>query len=206
MISVITGDIIQSKKLDPGEWMNKLKQELNLIGNHPETWEIYRGDSFQVEVTNPAQALKIAIKIKAAIKSIRKGDVRMSVGIGEKTYAALRITESNGSAFVYSGESFEKLAKTKQNLAFASPFAAFNREMNLLLRLALIAMNTWTINSAEMVYLALEHPGKSQAELGEILGIRQNAVSNRLKRANFDEISDLINWYETNVAELLIRP
>ncbi|MFV0592446.1 MAG: transcriptional regulator [Draconibacterium sp.] len=206
MIGVITGDIIQSKKLNPAEWLNKLRQELSKIGNQPETWEIYRGDSFQVKVANPEQALKVAFKIKAAIKSIRKGDVRMSVGIGEKNYTATRITESNGSAFVYSGEVFEKLAKTKQNLAFASPFTAFNREMNLLLRLALIAMDAWTVNSAEMVYLALEHPGKSQAELGEILGIRQNAVSNRLKRANFDEISDLINWYETQVAELIKQP
>ncbi|MCE4566833.1 transcriptional regulator [Maribellus sp. CM-23] len=202
MISVITGDIIQSKKLVAEEWLTKLKHELNEIGSQPASWEIYRGDSFQVEIADPGQALKTAVKIKAAIKSIRKGDVRMSIGIGEKTHSATRITESNGSAFVYSGEAFEKLAKAKQNLAFASPFETFNRDMNLMLRLALVSMDAWTVNSAEMVHLALGHPEKSQAQLGDMLGIRQNAISNRLKRANFDEILDLLNWYKNRVEGL----
>lgn len=202
MTSIITGDIVHSQKASPNIWLDKLKSELNALGRNPETWEIYRGDSFQVEITDPALALPASIKIKAAIKCIKHIDVRMAIGVGEKTYGATTISESNGSAFVNSGDIFESLVKAKQNLAIASPSAEFNKEMNLLFRLALIAMNNWTTNSAEMVRLALEHPEYSQKNLGKILGIKQNAVSNRLKRAYYDEISELINRYQHKIKEI----
>ncbi len=202
MTSIITGDIIHSQKANPQIWLGKLKSELSNVGSNPETWEIYRGDSFQVEIKDPSYALLATIKIKAAIKCIKQIDVRMAIGIGEKTYTASTVTESNGTAFIYSGEIFEKLVKEKQNLAIATSSEAFNDEMNLLFRFALIAMDNWTNNSAEMVYLALTNPGFSQKELGEMLGIKQNAVSNRLKRAYYDEISELLTRYQIKLKEL----
>lgn len=204
MTSIITGDIIGSQKSNPQIWLEKLKSELNSIGSNPETWEIYRGDSFQLEVADPSFALITVIKIKAAIKSIKHIDVRIAIGIGDKTYKASTITESNGSAFVYSGEIFESLVKEKQNLAIATLSEEFSQEMNLLFRFALIAMDNWTINSAEMVHLALKNPGYSQRELGEILGIKQNAVSNRLKRAYYDEISELLIRYQNKIKEIIV--
>lgn len=202
MTSVITGDIVHSQKASPQIWLAKLKSELNSEGRNLEVWEIFRGDSFQIEIADPSLALVKAIKIKAAIKCIKQIDVRMAIGVGDKTYQAENITESNGSAFVNSGEIFEKLVKEKQNLAIATPSEEFNREMNLLFRLALIAMDNWTINSAEMIHLALCNPGFSQKELGKILGIKQNAVSNRLKRAYYDEISELIIRYQNKIKEI----
>lgn len=203
MTSIITGDIINSQKVSPHIWLQKLKLELNCVGKNPLTWEIYRGDSFQVEVTDPSMALLTAIKLKAAIKSIKEVDVRLAIGIGDKTYETSKITESNGSAFVYSGETFESLVKSKQNLAIATISDKFNQEMNLLFRFALIVMDNWTVNSAEMVYLALSHPDHSQKELGEILKIKQNAVSSRLKRAYFAEISDMLVWYQIKIKEVI---
>src|SRR3546814_11309760 len=58
-------------------------------------------------------ALATAIGIKAIIKSIKQLDVRMAIGLGEISYVAKRVTESNGSAFVFSGEKFERLKKEK---------------------------------------------------------------------------------------------
>ena len=72
MTSVITGDIIHSQKADAQVWLKKLKSEFNDIGSSPESWEIYRGDSFQLEITDPALALKAAITIKSVIKSIKQ--------------------------------------------------------------------------------------------------------------------------------------
>ncbi len=203
MTSIITGDIVHSQKVSPQIWLEKLKSELSTFGTNPDNWEIYRGDSFQVEIENPLNALWATIKIKAAVKCIKQIDARMAIGIGEKNYESSNITESNGTAFVYSGAIFEKLVKEKQNLAIATSSEPFNKEMNLLLRFALIAMDNWTANSAEMVFLALTNPGCSQKELGEMLGIKQNAVSNRLKRAYYDEITDLLTMYQIKIKEII---
>jgi hypothetical protein len=195
MIAVLTGDIIHSSRVSPEKWLKSLQGALQPLGNSPKNWEIYRGDSFQTEVSNPLDALQISIKIKAAIKAIKGLDVRIGIGIGEKTYEAARVTESNGSAFVNSGHRFDALVKEKINLGIQSPWPDFDREMNLYLRLGLIAMDNWTPNGARMVLLALDNQNLSQTELGKLEGIKQNTVSTRLKRTYYDEIRLLLDMY-----------
>ena len=202
MVCVITGDIINSKKNNPKTWLKPLKKELDTIGKSPKYWEIYRGDSFQVIVSNPKNALLTAIKIKATLKCIQGINVRMSIGMGSRTHNAPKITESNGSAFVHSGEKFETLKKEKQNLAIKSDWPIFDQEMNLYLKLGLIAMDNWTVNAAEIVKTAMENPGKLQEELGQIVGIKQNAISNRLKRAYYGEIMEVNEMYKIKLKSL----
>lgn len=199
MVAIITGDIIHSAKVDPKKWLARLKSVLHTIGRSPAAWQIYRGDSFQLMIKDPRDALSVAILIKAALRSVRPLDVRMAVGIGTINHRAAKITESNGTAFVHSGEKFESLKVEKQNLALRSPWPDFDEEINILLRLGLIVMDNWTTPSAEMVRDALLIPGISQEELGRRAGIRQSAVSRRLKRACFDEINALIDRYKTQL-------
>lgn len=101
MISIITGDIIGSRKAKSTQWIDGLKILFNSFGKSPNTWEIYRGDEFQIEISNPELVFLTALKIKSYLKSIGL-DARMSVGIGTKDYTAKKISESNGSAFVFS--------------------------------------------------------------------------------------------------------
>ena len=203
MLSIITGDIINSKRTVPGSWLKTLKKELRQWGPTPKQWEIYRGDSFQLEVKDPADALGVAVGIKAAIKSQKGTDVRLAIGIGNKTYNAKTISESNGSAFVNSGDLLEELKRIKLNMAVRSDKVVFDLEMNLYIKLALIAMNTWTRNSAMTVHAALRYPDKSQKALGKLLGIKQNAVSTRLKRACYDEIIEVIKMYRKKDADII---
>lgn len=202
MVCVITGDVINSKRNAPRIWLTPLKKELNHIGKTPKTWEIYRGDSFQVVINNPEDALLVAMKLKASLKAIKGINVRMAIGIGKRTYNAAKVTESNGSAFVNSGEKFEMLKQEKQNLAIKSDSPQFDSEMNLYLKLALIAMNNWTINTAEIVSIALENPEKSQHQLGKIVGIKQSAISTRLRRAYFEEVMEVNEMYKTKLKSL----
>ena len=105
MTSVITGDIISSRDLkSPDIWMDPLKKLFEQIGPCPAIWDIYRGDAFQLEVTDPADALWMAIRIKALVKSKAGVGTRIAIGIGTKDYTSSRITEINGESFVLSGE------------------------------------------------------------------------------------------------------
>jgi hypothetical protein len=51
MIGILTGDIVNSRKLSSEIWMDGLKELLNVLENQTE-WEIYRGDEFQLEIKN----------------------------------------------------------------------------------------------------------------------------------------------------------
>lgn len=204
MTSIITGDIINSRDLNnQDDWITPLKSLFAAYGTSPKTWEIYRGDSFQLEIIQPEESLLAAIRIKACIKSIKGLDVRMAIGIGEKNYDAARITESNGNAFIYSGEKFESLKKIRQNIALQSPWPRVDTEINLMLSLASIAMDKWSASSAEMVMLSLQHKALVQKELGAKLQISQSSISERQKRAHYDEILALVRFYKRKIKKRL---
>lgn len=196
MTSVITGDIISSTKYqDPNIWLVPLKEALGKLESKFNRWEIYRGDSFQIEVKDYFNAFQYAIYLKACIKSIKNLDVRIAIGIGEKSFEGNSVTEANGEAFQFSGETLEQLKKEKHNLKIKTSNFELNQELNLYFKLASIAMDNWTVNSAEAVKLYLENQDtntkKTQKEIAEVIGINQDAVSKRMKRAYLDEIMEL---------------
>lgn len=201
MTSVITGDIIDSRKQKSKDWVEDLKKILSPFGATPSEWEVYRGDEFQIEVKNPEEALLSAILIKAHLKAL-KLDARMSIGFGDKTHNAEKISESNGSAFIHSGELFETLKKQKVTLAMRTGKDIIDENLNLMLQLALTFMDNWLVQQAEFVALAIENPNLSQEELGHKLGINQAAVSRRQKRAQFDLVLHLDHYFRTQIKQL----
>ena len=183
MTSVITGDIINSRNVSNQVWLQTLKT----IFNEVNPGEIYRGDSFQLEVKNAVNSLFIAILIKARLKKIKDIDVRMSIGIGARGFDSNIVREANGEAFINSGFAFDKLIK-KQNLAIKTPWDEIDAEVNIGLGLGLLIMDNWTQNSAEIVKLTLENKHITQKEIAKKLSISQSSASERRKRAGLDEI------------------
>ena len=204
MIAIIKGDIIASRTLNNQEqWLQPLKTLLTKWGRTPQEWELVWGDFFQLEISSPEEALMRALEIKAVIKKTGSIDVRMSIGIGEKTYVGTRISESNGPAFVNAGERFETLKKEKINLVIQSPWPDMDKEINLYLKLAGTIMDNWSASSAELMEIVLQRPEATQKEIGEMLGIKQNSVSGRWSRAKVDEIMEVEQMFRQKVKLLL---
>ncbi|MEZ4810757.1 MAG: transcriptional regulator [Allomuricauda sp.] len=199
MVAILTGDIKNSTEHNASKWLPILKKALDHYGEAPSIWEVYRGDSFQLEA-KPEKALEASIYIKSCIKQLRNIDVRIAIGLGEKTYEAHKITESNGEAFVNSGKCFESLKK--QNLAIKSANNSFDGHMNLLLELALLTMDHWTPAISKTVKCALENPSMNQKELAAILNKSQGNISEELNKAGFDEIQKMIQFYRTQLEKL----
>ena len=195
MIAVITGDIIGSKGSDPAVWLEALRDQLDHFGSSPKDWEVYRGDEFQLEVDAPDEVLLTAFRIKASIKTFKNLDVRMGIGIGEKDYQGSRVSQSNGSAFVNSGTQFDLLKKQKVNLAISSPDRGFDQDLNMLLKLALVIMDDWSVGSAQLAQTLLENPDQIQEEIARKFKIKQAAVSQRLRRAHLNLIMELEAYF-----------
>jgi hypothetical protein len=205
MTSVITGDIIHSTKYKyPNIWLTPLKSALVTISPDTKYWEIFRGDSFQIEVKDIFNSFEKAVYIKACIKCIKGLDVRLAIGIGEKSFEGTNVTESNGEAFLFSGEIMESLKREKINLKIKTSNDILNQELNLYFKLALIIMDNWSVNSAEVVKLSLEKPNTLQKELAQMVGTNQEAISKRLKRANLDAILELDKMYREKLGKLEI--
>lgn len=195
-IAVITADIHSSQSLDdPSRWIDPIENILQEERNKQDEeidYQFFRGDSFQVEMTRPEEALLLALKIKASIKKTdivhskrlkSPLDLRMAIGIGEKAYTHENISLSNGTAFVRSGQLLDELKGIRVNLAIASHDRDWDRMLNLYFEFAMAIMDNWTINDAEMMMVKLYNPDWTQERIGTILGITQHSVSARMKRA-----------------------
>ncbi len=212
MIAVITGDIIASRKLiDQEKWLTPLKNLLATWGESPKEWKLDRGDFFQIEITNIEDVLKKALEIKALIKKVEPIDehkkmstidVRMAIGIGEKTYSGESISESNGSAYIHSGEKFDVLKKENVTLGIKTPWQDFDEEINLYLKLAGTFMDKWSVSSAELMQIVLNNPNITQEEIGKKLGIQQSAVSRRWNRANVNEVLEVEKIFRKRINTL----
>ncbi|KPQ14038.1 MAG: hypothetical protein HLUCCX10_11440 [Algoriphagus marincola HL-49] len=213
MIAVIKGDIVSSRKVqDQNIWINPLKKLFDTWGKYPKDWELVWGDFFQIQLEDPAQALEKSLEIKALIKSIPQFDgpktsspidVRMAIGIGEKSYQGERISESNGQAFVLAAAQFDRLKKQKTHLAINSPWEEFDKEINLYLKLSGIFMDTWSNSSAELVKILLSDRALTQEEIGMKLGIKQNSVSGRWNRAQVDSLFEVLEMYRQKIKRYL---
>jgi hypothetical protein len=190
MTSILTGDIINSRKKEDNFWLKTLKETLSTFSTSPKYWQIYRGDSFQLEIENCEKAFYTALKIKATLKKIDNIDVRIGIGIGKKEFDADKITEANGEAFINSGFAFDTYLK-KQSLAIKTPWPAIDEELNIAFDLALLTMDSWTINSAEVFKISLELEHSTQKEIATLLGITQGRVSERQTRAGFEQVMKL---------------
>lgn len=56
-------------------------------------------------------------------------------------------------------------------------------------------MDSWLQQSAEFVLVALQNPTLSQEEIGVKLGVNQAAVSRRQKRAQFELVLQVDQFY-----------
>lgn len=199
MVAVLTGDVINSREGEVQNWLQKLKAVLNLYGDSPIKWEMYRGDSFQLLIS-PEDALKAAIHIKAVIKTAHNKDVRIGIGLGEESHSAEKIAESNGTAYVYSGDAFESLKK--QTLAIKSDYPLIDESLNVMVKLALLTANNWSSTVAQVITSTIENPTKNQKEIAKLLNKSQSSVSEALKRGGYEEIMNLIQYYQKRISNL----
>jgi hypothetical protein len=214
MVAVITGDIVASRRLtSQEEWLMPLKELFNTWGERNKSWELSRGDYFQVEVENPEEVLLKALEIKTLIKKIKPQnqqkkasliDVRMAIGIGEKTFAGEVVSESNGSAYIFSGERFDLLKKENVKLGIKTPWETFDEEMNLYFKLLGLFMDSWTVSSAELTQFVLQYPHSTQEAIGGQLGIKQNSVSGRWNRAHVDELLAVERLFRKKIKVLML--
>ncbi|MDA9555381.1 SatD family protein [Pelobium sp.] len=200
MIAVITGDIINSRKVNSEIWLPKLKEYFSKIISDPKKWEIYRGDNFQIQV-NAESALEVALCIKALIKSSNKIDVRMGIGIGEQDFKGKKITESYGTAFINSGESFENIKNN--TLILKSPFNEFDDYFNPILKLLSFITNNWKPVTSETIFYTLTHRDLMQKEIAEKLSKDKTTINKALKRGGYDEIVEIINLYSIKIQQCL---
>ncbi|KQS92387.1 SatD family protein [Chryseobacterium sp. Leaf394] len=201
MIAVITGDIINSQHADTEVWITKLKNLLAKWGNSPHTWEIYRGDEFQIKCSIDDVFWRF-LAIKSLIKSQENLDVRMAIGIGEENFSSEKITESNGTAYVNSGRLLNDLKSDGHTVSIKTSNDSLDRDLNILLKWSSKDFDSWTMATSEIIHEMIINPDNTQDDLAKKFTISQSSVSQRLKRANYELIVETNQYFKKKISEL----
>jgi len=204
--AVITGDIINSRKIADKELLMSVLQnlfiEINTRFSFQNQFEIYRGDSFQTLLENPKQALRIALLLRLGLRKQSPDaviwDARIGVGIGAVNYLNEDIKISNGEAFELSGTSLDTMKKSDQRIQIQVSDSDLNAQLKILNTLADAIVNRWSINASEVIYRQLLF-GETQSQIAQKLNISQSAVHQRFANANFDAINTYISYFEQHI-------
>ncbi|HEY3370139.1 MAG TPA: hypothetical protein VGK10_04775 [Prolixibacteraceae bacterium] len=189
--AVLTGDLIQSRKLD-NEGLEKVLHALHTTFDEIQVkvlkkkgdFEIYRGDSFQILIHEPQLALKVALIIKTRLLSLFgdskiKSDARIAIGIGTIRMHNAKIIESQGEAFEFSGSELDRTIKESMNLSIKSPWEGPNEEFKVNCLFADSIIGSWSAKTAESVFRYLLY-GETQEKQAAHFNVSQPAISKRL--------------------------
>lgn len=201
--AAITGDVIGSKRLDQDLWISRLKRILSELVKNDNDWELFRGDSFQILLDRPENALRTAMQIKAEFKSHKNHDVRMAIGVGDIHYRAERVGESNGTALIRAGALIDVLPSLHTTLAISTAWPDFDKYSNPSLAMAAALMDKWLPNYAEAAAIVLKFPELKQIEQAKLLGIKQNTLSERLTRSYKRELLGFEEIFQQNMLKYL---
>lgn len=206
MIAVLTGDIVSSRRVvDKRKWLKRLEEIIekkSRLGKAPK-WGIFRGDGFQIELSSPKDALRLAILIRTGLKSVQELfvqgiDARIGIGIGNKGYSAKSTNESDGPAYHHSGGALDYLKDQQYRLYISSDWPAFDESWNIGLRLMNAIILDWTHAEAEIAWLKLSE-GTTQTEMAHRLKISQPAVHKRMAGSHLKDITEVIDYFERDI-------
>lgn len=175
--AVLTGDIVGSRKLSTHELASLFEGVRGVwrcfAEHHGDAvigeLDVFRGDGWQVALTQPALCLRAAVFLRAAFRAhSKKMDVDSRIGVGVGSVDRIvqgRLSESNGLAFQRSGSALESLPAKGLRWAFdGGPGFAARSLGSMSFPLMDLLIQRWS-------------PSSSIAVVGTLLGMTQDEIA-----------------------------
>lgn len=212
MYAVLTGDIVDSNTASASliaEALHDTYQRVQAVYENalPYPLSVFRGDSWQMVIPDPAHALSVSVLFRAALRTELQRDTRIACAID--TVDALdsdHITESTGAAFTRSGTALDAL-EAPYRMQWRLPKAALPPVQIAAAALADLADHIiihWTDAQAQAVSLRLstwlrngDTSQRALAEQWHPAPITQQAFSKHLQHAHWPRVRDALHQYRT---------
>lgn len=209
--AVLTGDIVGSSKLTARdrerlyEVMRNGSAELQRFYQSavPLPVDIFRGDSWQVLLSDPEKSFEAGLFYRTFIKANmkRRGiDTRMSIGIGTIDFLpGNKVSEGDGEAYRISGEGLENLPKFSY-MRYTFPNTTHEAALHMIVQLIDVIAQKWSDKQALAVFGTLQ--GLKQEDITKFWGkpIAQQAIGKHLDRADWRVVKRAADFFETSVS------
>lgn len=206
MVAVLTTDIVHSTKLSANEYakvMTALQQLLELQAERFGcTFEIFRGDSFQVLYPDYAVAMQSALVIRLNLQAgINCSAVKLtqSLAVDKVEKQSDRLGSSLGEAFIVSGRALDKATSGDLLLNFPRSLSAADLTISTLFLRSLL--DGLTIKQAEVLFYYIDLDCPEQQSIADIMKMTRQNVATHLKRSGAELVKAYLNAYR----ELCLR-
>lgn len=220
MYAVLTGDIVDSNTASASliaEALHDAYHGVQAVYENvlPYPLSVFRGDSWQMGIPNPAHALAVSVLFRAALRVRLQRDTRIACAIDTvDTLDPEHITESTGAAFARSGTALDSL-EAPYRMQWCLPEATSPPVQIAATALADLADHIiiqWTDAQAQAVYLRLsawlrngDTSQRALAEQWHPAPITQQAFSKHLQQAHWLRVRDALRQYRTVAPHLSSR-
>jgi hypothetical protein len=207
--AVITGDIKNFTKLadkDRALLIGKTEALLKEMVARKRDAQIFRGDSYQLQLTNITQAIKKSIQLLCWFKmnSDRENHIsistKISIGIGGIAYEGNNVLDSDGEAYHLSGRNFDKLEKEEQ-IRLTTNDEKHNKLYKVIFMFINMIAKGWTVSQAETIYQMLDMKDITQKELARQLKMSQPNIAKSLRAARWKEVESGISYINNELNE-----
>lgn len=190
--AVLTADIVKFTRLSPVLKKRMIAKLAVVLKKYK--FEFYRGDSLQVYIKNPGEALELAFRLRSVARSFSfVNDVRVSIGIGKVVTQPRTLRTATGEAFVLSGRAFDQL-KGGQNLWIQSSNENANIAFRVIGYYSDSIFRRLTSKQSEVVTELLNE--NTQIQAAKKLKKAQATVNKHAQAAGWAEIEKLISEYK----------
>jgi hypothetical protein len=171
--------------------------------------DMFRGDGWQMLLTNPVLSLRAALYFRAYIRSQtprKKIDTRMAIAVGKIDYVPEnRVSAGDGTAFRLSGKLLEKMNRTKSpTLRFAAEDKKKSLFLDRIVRQTGVLTDLWTPKQALAVMGVLRNWAHGQTSIAWPEPITSH-TGKKLHHAGWPEIRHVLSVYEALVCSAISK-
>ena len=196
--AVITADIVNSTKISKADYKKLLKNLTVILQEHKH--EFFRGDSFQVLVKSPGEALRVLLQTRTAAMKLSASampvaDIRASIGIGNVKLPVKSFQTASGDVFILSGRAFDKMEKDERLIIVCNEKnKAINSGLKVISQFIDYLFQRLTFKQAAVVYeLLMDH---TQTDTAKRLKKSQATIHKHTQAAGWPEIEKLLEEYK----------
>jgi len=202
--AVITADIVNSTRLSKTEYKKLVKNLEDIL--EPYQHEFFRGDSFQVFVKSPNEALRVLLQARTAAMKLSEAspsDIRASIGIAQVKLPVKSFQTASGDVFILSGRSFDKMIKDERLIIVSDEKnKAVNLGLKLISQFIDYLFQRLTFKQAAVVYELLMD--RTQIDTAKRLKKSQATIHKHIQAAGWPQTEKLLSDYKDLIA--LIQP
>lgn len=205
--AIISADVISSTLLSVDD-LKKLQQCIRDYIDQIETlnvdsiryWgRIVKGDSIEIYVRDPKDALRIALQLKTLVMQHNSNGLRVAIGIGEMREVNRELDMMDGDAIYRAGRLLSQMSSHSKN-GLKSDFLAdcfepsLSQQLDVILRLMDVILHKTTYRQCEVMFYKLMNI--KDIDIAKKLGMSTSAVSQHKTSMGWDAIENMLNYFE----------